>query len=359
MALLSVSKFCFDPRDKGERIKTALAEGLYHCTMCEKCRQVCPLQIDVPQIAVEGLRVMAVRRKLAPSAIHEERRALILKTGSIVQTLKPSLLDRTKETLEIPDSAGVGLFLGCLINCDERLQGIGEDAIRVLARSNMSVTVPRDQVCCGLPASTVGYDDVIELLANTNIEIFGKLGADYLITLCAGCGMVLKRYYPDLAGERDRSLPEILDFSEVLAKNPRDKLNPISESRIRVAYSDPCHLYRGQSVFDQPRRLIKSIPGIDLVEVKESDVCCGGGGGLPTTNSRLSLSIAEKKVGMMLRENVNLVVTSCPTCILQLSIAVKRKHAEMKVLHIASLLQRAYDGAGAEEEERDARNNRN
>lgn len=351
MAFLNLSRFAFDPRDRGEKIKTALFEGLYHCTMCEKCRQVCPLQLDIPQIAIEKLRGAAVRRDLGPPTTHREIRAQIMRTGRVVRKRKPSLLELTKGIFESPNSvARAGLFVGCLIDCDERLQDIGRDAIEVLAQNRMSVLLPRDQVCCGLPAGTVGYSNVIETLAHRNIESFGKLGADHLITLCAGCGMVLKKHYPKLAREKGRSLPEILDLAEVLTKDMTTSRYLGSRLEMRVAYSDPCHLYRGQSVFDQPRTLIKSIPGVELVEMEGSDICCGGGGGLRISNPELSLSIAEKKIDMALRANVDVIVTSCPTCILQLSDAARRKGHRIKVLHIASLLRMAYRGTAIEGE---------
>jgi len=220
--------------------------------------------------------------------------------------------------------------------------------IHVLNKNQTEVTVP-DFVCCGLPAA--GYGDIVSArdMARKNIEIASKLKIDAIVTPCASCSSFLKDYVklladdPEWAEKAREFADKIRDISEYLVQIGLN--TEMGELKRKVTFHDPCHLSHYQKIKDQPRTILKSIPGVEFVEMAESDMCCGAAGSYAFKNYDLSQKVLERKMGNVARTGADTLVSSCPACIMQLSCGVSQQKLPVSVLEIVELLDEAYRNA--------------
>jgi fumarate reductase (CoM/CoB) subunit B len=175
-----ISKFALDPRNKEERAKLGFDEGLYCCTTCGKCAEVCPKEISTVGGAIEKLREIACREGVGPLPAHKEVKELIASTGRSVEPLKEGFIKAVSGKKK--GKSNIAFFTGCLV--DYRQQEIGFALLKVLENHNVDVVVPEDQVCCGSPMIRTGQTDIVKELALKNKEAFKDY--DTIITVCAG-----------------------------------------------------------------------------------------------------------------------------------------------------------------------------
>jgi len=344
MLMAEIARYAFDPRDGGDRIRTAYEEGLFNCAMCGKCKEVCPYDIDIPKLVAMPMRRMTLERDIGPVKEVEELTELLKTSGkSFIKPLKPTFLSKAPYNVEVEKPKDkVGLFLGCLLDYDYRLHEAGESAINVLKSNQIETMIPKDQVCCGLPFLKMGFiDSVKEHLLKQNLQAFRNFPK--MITLCAGCTSTLKNWYPLLCKELGVDYKfQVFDVSEFLLKHGLET-NVMGELNLKVTYHDPCDLNRGAGISTEPRKLIQSIPGVRLVEMDEPDRCCGGT--LKLLNPQLGYKIALRKAKMIKKLGVDAVVTGCPRCMTQISSALQLEGAKrIRVLHLVQLLDIAYKG---------------
>ncbi|HSR10654.1 MAG TPA: heterodisulfide reductase-related iron-sulfur binding cluster, partial [Thermodesulfobacteriota bacterium] len=337
--LVQLARHSFDPRDELNRGVMAYSAGLYNCTHCGNCTQVCPNDI-APAENIERMRAGLVASGKVPRAITQ----LIEMIERTEKAISPPRGKKTFiETLPEPVTAPVGLFVGCNIDYDFRLMGIAEAAVKVLQKIGFKIAVPLEQVCCGTPLREVGALEPIVELVKKNVEAFAKSGVKEVLTLCSGCGLSLKKDWPELYRKATgREMPfAALDFTEFIARLelPHGLFRPLE---MKVTYHDACSLKRGQGVHSEPRKVLRMIPGLTLVEMEESDYCCGGGGGVRMTNTELSKKVLDRKMTGIDSLDADAIAACCPTCIKQFTMGVSRKgRKRMAVLHPAVLLARA------------------
>jgi len=210
------------------------------------------------------------------------------------------------------------------------------------------VVFPKKQTCCGIPVFMSGdVEDGIDLM-KTNLEAFAPYNPDAIVVACATCGTALKESYKILVeGEsrewRDRVntfSAKVMDISEFLTQ--KIQLTQAEEkSFLKVTYHDPCHLNRSQGILAQPRQILKNLPGITLVEMRDPQRCCGGGGSFSFYNYDLSKQISQKKVQDIEATQASTVVTGCPGCMLQLKDQLGQKGLAVEVKHLIQLVDQA------------------
>ncbi|MGG1598221.1 (Fe-S)-binding protein [Paenibacillus naphthalenovorans] len=238
----------------------------------------------------------------------------------------------------------VGLILGCVM--DVLYSDINLATARVLARNGFDVMVPQDQTCCGALQVHAGERPTAKMMAKQNIDAFLKAGVDYIIINAAGCGATLKEYeelmhsdqeYASKAGQFVSKVRDIAEFLvEVGFEPPKGKIDA------KVTYHDACHLAHAQKVRTQPRQLLRSIPGVELIEMRDSDVCCGSAGIYNLTHPDMAEPILEKKMANVPPEAACLVMGN-PGCMMQMSVGVHRKAMDQEVVHTITLMDRAYE----------------
>jgi len=327
-------KFALDPRDCGERIQTSFDEGLYCCTSCSKCVEVCPKEINTFGGAIEKLRELSCRKGIGPLPPHKVVRELIEKTGRSVEPLGESFI---KSISQEPSSESgelkpkIAFFTGCMI--DYRLPDVGFALLDVLKNQGIDVIVPVNQVCCGSPMIRTGQTEIVEDIVKKNAEVFKDY--DIIITVCAGCGATLKNDYPKYGVNLN-----VVEISEFLADNLNiDNMNPVD---LKVTYHDPCHLSRGQGIRKEPRKILGKIKGLEFVEMEEPDRCCGSGGGVRSGKPDLAAKIGKRKVDMIKELDVDAVITICPFCEYHIRDSLKKEGLDIDVLNILKLLQLSY-----------------
>jgi glycolate oxidase iron-sulfur subunit len=219
---------------------------------------------------------------------------------------------------------------------------------RLLARNGWEVVVPADQGCCGALNAHGGDHARAVAMARATIDVFERAGADAIIVNTSGCGAHMKGFGallagdPVYAGRAARFAASVQDISEFLARAPLR--GPLRAVEMTVTYHDPCHVVHGQKIRTQPRDLLRQVPGLRLVDLPESDWCCGSAGIYNLTQPEMATRLLERKVGHVLSTGAEAVVTANPGCILQIAAGLRARGANVPVLHIVEVLDRAYGG---------------
>jgi fumarate reductase (CoM/CoB) subunit B len=344
LPMRQLARLKFDSRDLEDRVKMAIADGLYDCTTCRACVEACPKEIDIPAKAIEKLRTFAADQRLGPLPGHMDFVRLVEETGRSVAKKNGSLIEQMPEVVRVKDPVDkVAFFTGCLI--DLRMQDTGKALINTLAANNVEVYIPKGQVCCGSPAFRTGAIEVAKKQVIKNTELFERLDIGKVVVGCAGCGLTLKTNFGEiLRAERGRKADfKVYDINEYLMNELGSKLvKPTEELNLRLTYHDPCHLNRGQGIKEEPRALLRSIPGVELVEMEDADRCCGSGGGVRAGRRTLSMAIARRKAEMVREVKADVCVTSCPFCTVQLQDILQSLGIETKVKNVVDLLAESY-----------------
>jgi glycolate oxidase iron-sulfur subunit len=243
----------------------------------------------------------------------------------------------------------VAFFAGCVANL--AFARLNDATVRVLARNGCEVVIPEAQGCCGALHVHAGIRDRARELAKQNIQTFLDGGFDFFITNAAGCGSVLKEY-PLLFEHEERDFYEracefsskVRDVTEFLAGIEINR--NFGTVRARATYQDPCHLGHAQGIRNAPRKLMAAVPGLDFVELKESEVCCGSAGIYNVVQNEMAERLLKAKMQRVDETGAELILTANPGCLLQLRAGVARSRRNRRVLHVIELLDEAYAGRG-------------
>ena len=255
---------------------------------------------------------------------------------------------RTEPAAETPT---VALLSGCVMPL---MQGeTMRAAVRVLNRNGCNVAVPPGQFCCGALNLHAGDLATARRLARRNIDLFLAAGADKpgyrIITASAGCGSNMKEYGellkddPAYAEPARRFAELTADITEFLVELPLTP--PAGRVERRVTYQDPCHLAHAQRITGPPRELLRAIPGLELVEMEASTMCCGGAGFYSMVQPELSGQILAAKLENVNNTGADQVATANPGCMLQLEqglLAAGGPGSGYKVVHVVELLDEGY-----------------
>ena len=316
-------RIALDPRDERNRAALTVKDGLFTCTTCQRCLEVCPKHIAIPGKAIEKLREIAHREGLTLPK-HQTVADMVRATGRSVDRIMPTVLEQVPEVIEpVGEVRGeVGFFVGCMYN--GRLPDTALKMLAVLRRNGIRVIIPPEQVCCGSPLIRTGQTEFVRELKRINIGCFVDRGIDTVITTCAGCGSTLKNDY-------DTPF-RVLDINELLEEYGIE--TPVSSS-VPMTYHDPCHLRRGQHVTEEPRTLLRKLTD-DFREMPAR--CCGAGGGVRSGQPDVAADLGRERRDAIAKTGAEMVVTSCPFCEFHIS-----EHADVPVVNIITLLFEAYE----------------
>lgn len=357
---------------------------IYQCLDCRACETACPSGVQYGRL-VEAARSIIppgsaaerATRKVALAGVLNSPVALkVVGTGSrlyqrsglqatvratgllkvapvlgrmesMLPTLQGSFAE--KALPEVVSAYGerrhtVSFLTGCIAS--EFFPDTNRNTVAALAANGCEVLIPREQGCCGALANHSGDRDSALAMARHNIEVFERSGGELVVTNAAGCGSMLKEYGvllqddPDWAERGKAFSSKVRDITEALVEV--GIMPPAHPLRLRVTYQDACHLAHGQKVRSQPREVLKSIPGLDLVEMNQSDWCCGSAGIYNVTQPDLSEQILERKMANVIATGAEVIVASNPGCIIQLQHGLRERGVEMRVAHPVDLLAEAY-----------------
>jgi glycolate oxidase iron-sulfur subunit len=241
--------------------------------------------------------------------------------------------------------ARVGLVAGCVQKVF--FPGVNEATLRVLAAEGCEVVVPEGQGCCGALSVHAGRADEARRMTRALIERFESAGVDHVVLNAAGCGSHLKDCRALFAGdpfaERAAAFSaKVKDVLEFLASLP-----PLAERHrieARIAYHSPCHLGHAQGVVEQPRRLLRAIPGLELCEIPESEHCCGSAGVFNLIEVQAANEIGKRKVENVLSTKAGLVASANPGCTLHMQHLLRERGLSIQAAHPIEILDASIRG---------------
>jgi len=343
MLMIQLARVSEHPMDQEDRLKMAVANGLYLCTTCKKCEEVCPLKLSCPRDVTERFRAMAVGKGIGLLKGHQEVIDRIKESGKYTTAKGKPFLEtaKEKETVKNPVDR-VAFFVGCL--ADLKLQESASALVDVLKRNGVEVVIPKEQICCGSPLIRIGALDLADEVALKNIDILEGLGVERVVTLCAHCAFTMREDWPKiLKRKKDRSPKfKTFDISEYLSKEIEINTKDLKPVKMSVTYHDPCYLNRGLGVSREPRELLKRIPGLRLIEMEKPDRCCGAGGEVKDGAPEFARAITAVKTKLIEKTGAEAVVTVCPHCIEQIEEVSLASGASYQCFNIIELLNRSY-----------------
>ncbi len=361
-------------------LSPGFVDQMSECLDCRACEAVCPSGVQYGQL-VETARTQ-IRRAQAPddSSVERGTRWVLLRllfTRLDLMRLAASLLrfaqrtgltslaglfgmrDAAKLAPRIPShffsaddrrveanpSLGVAfLHVGCIMPV--AFPNVHEATLRMLRRGGLTSIVPSDQGCCGAIAVHAGEMDLGRELAKRNIAAFERSGGDVYVVNAAGCGSALKGYGelfkddPEWSQRAHKFSERVRDVTEVLDAVELD--SHIGRIDASVTYQEPCHLVHAQRVSAAPRRLLAKIPGLRLIEMNESSVCCGSAGIYNLTEPEMAARLGKRKVENVEATGATIVATANPGCALQVAAGLRAAGYNASVKHIVELLDDAY-----------------
>jgi len=359
--------------DGRANVDATFARFMDLCLECRACEDVCPSHVpfsrmmERARVQIEPLRSRRARfvRWLGLSVVL--RRRWVLSLGRRLTPLARPFLRKRVRTLvpgggpgrrvarttepEGPAKGTVALVTGCVQ--DQWYRPTNRATVRVLARNGWRVIAPRRQVCCGALQAHNGRLSTARKLARRNLAAFRD--ADWVVIAAAGCGAHVKEYGDLLGGEeatafsaRVRDLMEFLDDQGV--ERPGHGL--AGEGPIRVAYHDACHALRAQRIKEQPRAVLRLIPGVEIAEVPDGDRCCGAAGLYNVLEPDMSDRLMEQKAASIASTEATIVASANPGCTMQIAAGLRNAGRRLEVLHPVELLDRAYAAADARADDR-------
>jgi len=240
--------------------------------------------------------------------------------------------------------ATVGMLTGCVQR--EFFPQVNSATARVLAMEGCDVLIPRGQGCCGALSLHSGRAEEAKAFARATIAAFESV--DAIVVNSAGCGSAMKDYAelladePEWADRAEALSARTKDFSEFLVGlGPRAERHPLE---VTAAYHDACHLAHGQGIRVQPRSLLAGIPGLELREVADPDVCCGSAGTYNLFQPEAAAELGDRKAANVAATGAGLLVAANPGCTLQIATALRRRGMEIAVAHPAQVLDASLRG---------------
>lgn len=350
------------------------------CLLCRNCLSVCPVGLRIDQVI---MAVRSLQRKTTAMAggkqavlfLLAQPRLLLGMVTSVFSVLERiafrrkagngALFRLSGKTRLLPMLGGrpllsqyqdieagepvrkVAFFTGCYVNYAGT--NIGRAVINVLVRNGCSVTLPREQVCCGVPFFASGETDQATAMVRHNIDVLSSLEVDAIVYACGSCGTGLREWadYPEMdPAYREKAQvlkKKVFEIGEYLLDKLEVSQLPAMRKPTRITYHDSCHL-AVSGVQRQPRRLLQLMGNVDYVELPDARSCCGNAGLFSLTHYPLSRRINEKKIQAIRAVAPDIVTSGCPGCNLHMADGLHRQGDERTVLsHYIEVLNNAYE----------------
>ena len=372
----------------GEPMSPSMVQHIDACLGCMACVTSCPSGVQYDKL-VEAMRGQVERRgsqhrsrrdRVLREAIfalfpHPDRLrllrgplALYQRTGLSRLVRRSRVLERLSPTLATMEAVAppitrqvripernpargqrrmvVGMLLGCVQR--EFFPGVNAATVRVLNMEGCDVVVPPQQGCCGALSVHNGRAEEGRRYARALVDAFTDAGVERIVVNAAGCGSTMKEYAeilgddPDYAERATRFSEMVRDVTELLVE-----LGPVAERHplpVSVAYHDACHLAHAQQVRSQPRELLRAIPGLEVKEIRESEICCGSAGVYNLILAEPARQLGDRKATNVAATGAPLLVTANPGCLLQVTDALRRAGTTIATAHTVEVLDASLRG---------------
>ena len=325
--------------DREIKVTDDFVERVYWCTSCGMCEEECHVEIPFPELW-EEVKAWLVEQGVAPLEAH---RAFLSRIESVKNPFNEPESTRgnwSKEFL-LSSKPEVMYYVGCTESF--RMQKIAKTTATVLAAANVKFNVMgEEEWCCTSPLLRTGQKSLTESFARHTQEQMMNSGANVMLTACAGCMATTKRDHTKAIGPLGYEVLHVSQFAEKLIKDGRLSFNRTIPRK--VTYHDPCHLGRHAGVFEAPRNVIRSIPGIELVEMprnRRKSRCCGAGAGFKAQFDEYAVNIAAGRVQEAIDVGAEQIITTCPFCAVNLNAGAKQLGVRQPTIDLMQLILEA------------------
>ena len=293
-------------------------EALWDCVTCGACIQECPVGVEHVDSIVDMRRFMVMEQASMPDTamnalVSMEQRGHPWRGTTYARTDWADGLD-VPTLAERPD-AEILFWVGCTAALEQRSQSVARSMASVLKRAGVDFAILGDEeTCTGDPARRMGNEYLYQILAQQNIETMNTYNVKKIVTICPHCFNTIKNEYPHLGGDYD-----VVHYTEFVNDLIRDgRIRPVARIDTTMAYHDSCYLGRHNDIYDAPREIANSIPGVKLVEMercRERGFCCGAGGGHMWIEESKGPRINHVRTQQFLETGATTVGVSCPFCL--------------------------------------------
>jgi Fe-S oxidoreductase len=294
------------------------SEDVWTCCTCRACVQNCPRGVELIDV------FRAIRRSVVSLGIGSVPEPLRITAKSIAATGNPLGEEPEKradwakdlDVKKFAPGTDILYFPGCVPAYDPDVKVVSRATATVLKKLGVDFGIlGSEEKCCGEAIRKAGYEDIFQSLAHSNIEAFSNNGVKTVVVSSAHCFHTFKNEYPQLGSQF-----EVLHITQYLAHLiDQGKLKFTKEIRKKVIYSDPCYLGRHNDVYDEPRKVLESIPGLELMEFpdfRENALCCGGGGGRIWMDTPKGERFSDLRVEQAVDKAADIIALACPYCFL-------------------------------------------
>lgn len=323
------------------KITPQFAERVFQCTSCAACEHKCHVEIEFPQLWEEVKEWLISEGYGPPEAQRKIKERVVQKRNPYDEPIEKRAAWLPAD-IKLSPNPDVIFFTGCTEAY--RLQPLAVATARLLDKAGVKFNIlGEDEWCCGSPLLRTGQKGPVrDELAPHNVREMDKRGWKVMVTACAGCYNTMKTDYPKLTGKPSYKLFHISEYLEKLIKEGKLKFS--KDFKKKVAYHDPCHLGRHAKVYDAPRNVLKAIPGLQLIQIKEErddSVCCGAGGGFKSAFNDMAEDIAAERVKQFVKAGAEVIATSCPFCQVNLNAGAKKAGLDIKTMDVVQIALQA------------------
>jgi len=330
----------FGPRQIDRKLLEDFTRAVYECTTCGACGQNCSVGIFTQRLW-PALRKEMVRRGLGPIGPQADMPGAIRETGNPYK--KPSA-DRYRpwfpENVSVSENAEIAYYAGCTGAYEAQPMVKGDVLVLDAIGRPFTMLPPEDEVCCGFPLFITGQHDMLEDLTKRLVEAYRARGVKTLICSCPCCVNIMARDWPAFYG---KALPfTIRHITQYVADAIRDKRLIIrKELKERIIYHDPCYLSRGVGIIEEPRTVLRSIPGVELIEFDRHGVnsrCCGSGGAARKVFHENAIAMGRLTIDEAVAKGADKLVLSCPACYAKVNESMEGHERQVRIVDIMELL---------------------
>ncbi len=321
------------------------SEDTWICATCRACVARCPRGVAIIDI-MKALRSVVVG--MGAGHVPDSLRVTLKNIAGTGNPLGEAAEKRTDwaKDLEIrpfTKDTEVLYFSCCIPAYDPNIKRVAKATATILKKAgvNFGILGTRES-CCGESVRKAGNESLFQTLAQSNISAFSESGVTKVVVSSPHCYHTFKNEYPELG-----SNIEVVHFTQYLAELIREgRLKPTRETNLKVTYHDPCYLGRHNSVYDEPREVLRSIPGLDLVEMvdhRENSLCCGGGGSRIWQETKKGERLSDLRLDQAVATGASVLATACPYCMLNFedSILTSDRSDVIKLKEISELVLEA------------------
>jgi heterodisulfide reductase subunit D len=324
-------------------LTTDTQQSIFNCLGCGACNVACLSGVQTQELIFRD-RECQVGENIYPQI-----------ADRLVQTLQDThnitdddneergewqeLIRNLPEKAFEKEHAELVFFVGCVASFFPMVQKIPVNMSRIMEKAGVDFTIlGGEEWCCGFPLMGAGMPDKMKTLIAHNLQKVSDVGAKSIVFTCPSCYHTWKHIY-----KTDARLYHASQYISELIQDKRIELGKLDTT---VTYHDPCDLGRNTGIYEEPRNVLKSIPGLNLVEMplnRKFSFCCGGGGNLEMTNPELSARVAQMKIAMIEATGAKVVVTSCQQCVRTITGRARKQKNDLVVKDLTEMVVEAME----------------